>query len=94
MDSGCLFYMSPCRDWFETYKSCNGGTVIVGNNASCKVTGIGSMRLRTADGQRLTLTRVRYVPTLGKNLISLGTLDDLGYNSVFLDGELFIYQRF
>ena len=35
---------------------------------------------------------MRHVPTLGKNLISLGTLDDLGYNGVFSDGELSIYR--
>ena len=92
LDSGCSFHMSPRRDWFDTYESCNGGNVIVGNNAPCKVTGIGSIRLRTRDGRKLTLTRVQHVPTLGKNLISLGTLDDLGYNGVFSHGELSIYR--
>lgn len=33
------------------------------------------MRLKTTDGRKLTLIRVLHVPTLGKNLISLGTLD-------------------
>ena len=83
--------MSPRRDWFDTYESCNWGMVVVGNNAPSKITGIGSMRLRTTDRRKLTLTRVRHVPALGKNLISLGTLDDLGYTIVFLDGELSIY---
>ena len=46
------------------------------------------------DGQRLTLTRVWHVPTLGKNSISLGTLDDLGYNGVLSDRELYIYRGF
>ena len=68
------------------------GNVIVGNNGSCKVTGIESIRLRTRDGRKLTLTRVRHVPALGKNLISLGALDDLGYNGAFSDGELSIYR--
>ena len=35
LDSRCSFHMSPRRDWFDTYESCNGGTVIVGNNAPC-----------------------------------------------------------
>ena len=34
LDSGCSFHMSPRRDWFDTYESCNGGNVIVGNNAT------------------------------------------------------------
>ena len=75
----------PRRDWFDTYESCHGGTVIVGNNAPCKIAGIGFIRLRTSDRRKFILTRVRHVPTLGKNLISLGSLDDLGYNGVFSD---------
>ena len=51
LDSRCSFHMSPRRDWFDTYESCNGGTVIVGNNAPCMITGIGSMSLRIADGE-------------------------------------------
>ena len=90
LDSGCSFHISPYRDWFKAY---NGGTIIFGNNAPCKVTGIGSIRLRTTDGRRLTLTRVQRVPALGKNMISLGALDDLGYNNGELsDKELSIYK--
>ena len=33
LDSGCSFHMSPRRDWLDTYESCNGGTVIIVNNA-------------------------------------------------------------
>ena len=50
------------------------------------------MRLRTVDGRRLTLTRVRHVPALGKNLISLGTLDDLGFSGKFYNGELSVFK--
>ena len=66
LDLRCSFHMSPRRDWFDMYESCNGGTITVGNNAPCKITGIGSMRLRTNDGRKLTLTRVRHIPALGK----------------------------
>ena len=71
---GCLFHISIGL----IHESCNGGTVIVGNKAPYKV-----MRLTTTNGWRLTLTRMRHVPTLGKNLISLDTLNDFGYNGVF-----------
>ena len=50
------------------------------------------MRLTTTNGWRLTLTRMRHVPTLGKNLISLDTLNDFGYNGVFSNWELSIYR--
>ena len=71
IDSGSLFHMSPRRDWFDTYESCFGGSVTIANGTPCEVVGIGSMRLRTSDGRRVTLTKVRHIPALGKNLISL-----------------------
>ena len=66
--------------------------VLVGNNTSCKVTVFGSMILRIVNGWRLTLIRMRHVPALGKNMISLGILDDFGYHDVFSKGELSIYK--
>jgi hypothetical protein len=71
--------MSPKRDWFTTYESVNGGSVLMGNNVACKIVGIGTIRIRMHDGIMRTLTNVRHIPDLKKNLISLGTLDSLGY---------------
>lgn len=68
LDYGNSFHMSPYRGWFNTYESCSRGLVIVSNTSLCEVVGIGSMRLQTVDGRKLTLTRVRYVPALGKKL--------------------------
>ena len=42
--------------------------------------GIGDIRLRMHDGIVKTLTAVRYVPDLKRNLISLGELDKNGYS--------------
>ena len=50
----------------------------MGNNAPCKTIGIGTVRIRMADRIIRTLTNVRHVPDLKKNLISLGTLDANG----------------
>jgi hypothetical protein len=80
LDTACTFHMSPKRDWFTTYDSVNGGSVLMGNNFACKIVGIGTIRIRMHDGIVRTLTNVRHIPDLKKNLISLGTLDSLGYN--------------
>jgi hypothetical protein len=79
LDTACTFHMSPKRDWFTTYDSVNGGLVLMGNNVACKIVGIGSIRIRMYDGIVRILTNVRHIPDLKKNLISLGTLDSLGY---------------
>ncbi|KAI4379525.1 hypothetical protein MLD38_005807 [Melastoma candidum] len=79
MDSGCTFHMCPRLDWFSTLDEIQGGKVLMGNDGECEVKGIGNIRLRTHDGQMHTLTDVRYVPEITKNLISLGALDARGY---------------
>lgn len=77
----CGFYiqvdliMCPNHDWFGTYESCNRGNVLMGNDAPCKIIGIGTIKIKMADGVVRTLGCVRNVPTLKKNLMSLGTLE-------------------
>ena len=70
--------MSPNRDWFTTYEPTNGGLVLMGNDAQCKVVGKGTITFKIHDGVTRTLTGVRHVPDLKRNLISLGTLESLG----------------
>ena len=72
--------MTPKKDWFDTYKPYNGGMVQMGNNATCLVIGIDTVKIKMFDGVVRVLSNVRHVPDLRKNLISLGVLDDLGYS--------------
>ena len=52
--------------------------MLMGNNAVCKVVGIGAIKIKMHDGIVRTLSDVRHIPELKKNLISLGTLDSNG----------------
>ena len=79
LDSGCSFYMTPHRDWFEMFQSVNNGQVLLGNNKSCEIQGIGTVRIKMFDGIERVLQQVRYIPGLKRNLVSLGTLDVRGY---------------
>ncbi|KAG8474442.1 hypothetical protein CXB51_034036 [Gossypium anomalum] len=79
LDSGCTFHMSPNRDWFTTYKMVSECVVLMGNNASCKITSVGTIKVKMFDGVVRTLSDIRYVPELKRNLISLSTLDSKGY---------------
>ena len=65
---------------------------MVCNDTPCEVVGIGSMRLQTVDGIRLTLIKVRHVPALRKNFISLGTLHNLVLKGEFCIGELSVFK--
>ncbi|KAG8481596.1 hypothetical protein CXB51_026522 [Gossypium anomalum] len=88
LDSGCTFHMSPNRDWLTTYETVSEGVVLMGNNASCKIAGVGTIKVKMFDGVVRTLSDVRYVPELKRNLISLSTLDSKGYRYTAESGVL------
>ena len=79
LDSACSFHMTPHRDWFDTYKSVNCGSVLMSNDAACKVVGIATINIKMFDNVVRTLGEVQHVPEVKKNLISLRTLDSNGY---------------
>ena len=47
----------------------------MGNNVPCKFVGIGSIQIRMHDGVVRTLTKVRHIPELKKNLVFVGAMD-------------------
>ena len=52
--------MSPNRDWFSTYELVHKGAVLMGNNASCKVASIRTVRIKMFEGVVRTLGDVRH----------------------------------
>ena len=88
LDSGCTYHMCPSRESFFEYKSTDGGKVLMGNNFSCRVVGIGKVALRNFDGEIMILNNVRHIPDLRRNLISLGALEDEGYGYKSINGNL------
>ena len=68
----------------------NGGKILLGNNMSCSVVGIGTVAINMFDGMTRTLKEVRHVLDLKRNRISLGTLDESSYNFKAEDGKLTI----
>nr|GEW03181.1 retrovirus-related Pol polyprotein from transposon TNT 1-94 [Tanacetum cinerariifolium] len=75
VDSGCTFHVIPHRSWFTTYESFNGGNVYMRNHSICLVIGKGNIQVKMHDGVVRTITGVRHVPDLKRNLISLSTLE-------------------
>lgn len=79
VDSGCSFHMSPDKLAFcDLIESKLDESVYMGNDNPCKVVGMGSIVLYLTNGNRIKLQKVRYVPGLKRNLISLGELDEIG----------------
>ena len=85
LDSGASFHICPDRSFFSTYKGVDGN-VYLGNDRACKILGIGDVVIEQANGKKHTLTNVRHVPEITKNLISAGQLDEAGYVVTFGNG--------
>lgn len=79
MDYACSFHMCCNRDRFTTYEPISG----VGF-AQCKVAGKGTIRIKMHYGVTMTFVRCKTRSKIGKKkiLISMGTLDTLGYQFI------------
>ena len=51
----------------------------MGNDHPCKVKGMSTVRIKMFDGMVRERKKVRYVPRVKMNLISVGTLKVLGH---------------
>ena len=88
MDSACSYHLMPNKDWFDTYRLVDYGYLLMGNDASCRVVGMGNMKVKMFVGVIRTLCHVRSIPNLRKNLISLGNLEGNGFNYKFANGVM------
>ncbi|KAK4383306.1 Retrovirus-related Pol polyprotein from transposon TNT 1-94 [Sesamum angolense] len=74
---------SDCSDGdmlsVSTNQSSNSGSVYLGDDRCCNIVGVGEVRIKMYDGTVITLSNVRHIPDLKKNLISLGTLHKNGF---------------
>ena len=78
LDSGCTFHITPNREVLFEFVEENGGKVLMGNNTFCEVHGYGKLNIVNPDKSTVILTEVRYMPTMGRNLISYGQLEKCG----------------
>ena len=63
-----------------TYIKIDEGTVTLRDDHPCKVAGIESIRMRMFDGMVQTLTNMKHVLELKKNLMSLGYLEQSSFS--------------
>ena len=62
LDSGASHHICPHKDWFVSYQIVNDGIVLLGDNHSCKIVRVGSVKIKMFDGVIRTLTDVRHEP--------------------------------
>ncbi|CAA7038048.1 unnamed protein product [Microthlaspi erraticum] len=93
IDSGCSYHMTSRRDWFEDYEDVTGGQVMLADDRTVRVEGIGTIRINANGGTVKRLQKVRYVPNLKRNLISVSTLDLQGFKHEGSNGKIKFYKN-
>jgi hypothetical protein len=69
LDSACSFHVTPHRNWFDTCRSINCGSVRIDNDATCTIIGMRTSKIKMSDGMVRILEKVRHIPDMRKNLI-------------------------
>jgi hypothetical protein len=85
VDSGASFHATPHRKHFLYYVQGDFGQFHLGDDAPCKIVGMGKVKIKKCNGNQWLLKEVRHVPDLRKNLISIGKLASEGSISIFID---------
>jgi hypothetical protein len=83
VDSWASFHATPNRKHFLDYFQGDFGQVHLGDDAPCKIVGMGKVRIRKNNGNQWSLKEVRHVPDVRKNLISTRNLASEGCISTF-----------
>eukprot|EP00253_Pinus_taeda_P004242 PITA_04242 len=65
--------------------------IILGDNATYLVKGIGTVTLHLNQGQTFHLQEVLYVLDLKKNLVSISAMEDKGFRVSFVDGKVCLW---
>ena len=94
IDNGASSHMTGHRIFFKDLQE--GGTGIhveLGDDAQYQAQGIGTVSFQRESGKPLNFANVLYVPGLTKNLISVSTLEDKGYQMKFQDHRVYIRSK-
>lgn len=62
MESGFSYHTCQIKEYCETLKLEKDGVFHLGDNKTCKIHGIDTIRLKMFDGREFLLHNVRYVP--------------------------------
>ena len=93
-DTGCGSHICNNVQGLKKSRKLNGGEVDlrVGNGARVAALAVGDYELALPSGLVLVLNNCYYVPALSRNIISVSSLDDNGFNFIIQNRTLSIYH--
>uniref|UniRef100_A0A2N9G6Q3 CCHC-type domain-containing protein n=1 Tax=Fagus sylvatica TaxID=28930 RepID=A0A2N9G6Q3_FAGSY len=86
LDSGASFHTTAHREIIQNYVAGDFGKVYLADDEALDVVGMGDVRITLPNGSVWLLQKVRHVPELKRNLISVGQLDTEGHAILFVGG--------
>ena len=86
LDSGVSFHTTPHREIIQNYVAGNFGKVYLADCSALDVVGMGDVWILLPNGSVWLLEKVRHIPKLRRNLISIGQLDDERHAILFIGG--------
>jgi hypothetical protein len=92
--SGASCHMTGHKEFFSSLQE--GGMnlhIELGNDVCYETQGTGTVRFQREYGKSLHFSDVLYVPSLTKNLISISTLEDKGFEVTFCGGKVYIRPK-
>jgi hypothetical protein len=85
--------MTAVREHLTDLTQCGDAKVVLGDDREVKVVGCGTVSFQRESLPPMTLTKVLYVPGLKKNLVSVSTIEEKGYEILFRDGQVLLFPR-
>uniref|UniRef100_A0A2N9IPG8 Integrase catalytic domain-containing protein n=1 Tax=Fagus sylvatica TaxID=28930 RepID=A0A2N9IPG8_FAGSY len=86
LDSGASFHTTAHQEIIQNYVAGDFGKVYLADDEALDVVGMGDVRITLPNGSVWLLQKVRHVPELKRNLISVGQLDTEGHAILFMGG--------
>jgi transposase InsO family protein len=91
LDTGASNHMSGCRTAFASIDGNTVGTVKFADGSVVDIEGVGTILYKCKTGEHRSLTSVYYIPRLTTNIISVGQLDESGYE-VWIKGGIMLLR--
>jgi hypothetical protein len=88
LDTGATNHMTGSRAVFSDIDTGTTGTVRFGDGSVIKIEGCGTILYECKNGEHRTLDNVYFIPSLAASIISVGQLDERGYQVLVEDGVM------
>jgi len=87
-DTGSIYHIYPPRKLIANFEELDSGLISMGDGHTCRLVGKGTVRIKMYDGTLRELKKVRYIPSMTKNIISIGALEAKGLRGTLGEGVL------